>query len=124
MDYSELISRIEEQAALDTEGAEQALAATLTTLAERISEEEAADLASQLPGEVKPQVTEGVDGEARVFSADEFIRRVAEREGGIPQDEARAHAEAVLITVREAISGGEFEDILLQLPDDYLELFA
>lgn len=124
MDYSELISRIEDQAGLDTEGAEQALAATLSTLAERISEEEAQDLASQLPGEVKPQVTEAVDGEAEVFSAEEFIRRVAEREGGIPRDQAWAHAEAVLITLREAISGGEFEDILLQLPDDYLELFA
>lgn len=123
MDYSELLSRIEDQAGLDTEGAEQALAATLTTLAERISEEEAADLASQLPGEVKAQLT-GAGGDGEVFAADEFLRRVAEREGGVPSDEARAHAEAVLTTLREAIGGGEFEDILLQLPDDYLELFA
>ncbi len=123
MDYSELLDRIEDQASLDTEGAEQALAATLTTLAERISEEEAEDLASQLPGEVKAQLTGAVAG-GEVFSADEFIKRVADREGGIPPAEARPHAEAVLVTLREAISGGEFEDILLQLPDDYLELFA
>jgi uncharacterized protein (DUF2267 family) len=123
MDYSELVGRIEDTAGLDTEGAEQALAATLTTLAERISEEEAADLASQLPHEVKAQLM-GAGGDGEVFAADEFLKRIADREGGIPPDEARAHAEAVLVTLRETISGGEFEDILLQLPDDYLELFA
>ena len=123
MDYAELLARIEDQAGVETEGAEQALAATLTTLAERISEEEAQDLASQLPGEVKGQL-KGATAGGEVFSADEFIKRVADREGGVPPDEARAHAEAVLGTLREAISGGEFEDILLQLPDDYLELFA
>ncbi len=123
MEYSELLARIEDQARLDTEGAEQALSATLTTLAERISDEEAEDLASQLPGEVKAQLTGAVGG-GELFAADEFIKRVADREGGVPPEEARAHAEAVLITLREAISGGEFEDILLQLPDDYLELFA
>jgi uncharacterized protein (DUF2267 family) len=123
MDYSELIARIEDTGGLDTEGAEQALAATLTTLAERISEEEAADLASQLPREVKAQLTGG-GGDGEVFSANEFVKRVAEREGGIAPEEGRRHAEAVLITLREAMSGGEFEDILLQLPDDYLELFA
>jgi uncharacterized protein (DUF2267 family) len=123
MDYAELLDRIEDQAGLDAEGAEQALAATLTTLAERISEEEAEDLAAQLPGEVKAQLMGDVAG-GEVFSADEFINRIADREGAIPADEARRHAEAVLITLREAISGGEFEDILLQLPDDYLELFA
>ncbi len=123
MDYGELLGRIEDQAGLDTEGAEQALAATLTTLAERISEEEAKDLASQLPGEVKPQLKGSVSG-GEVFSANEFIKRVADREGGVTTEEARSHAEAVLASIREAISGGEFEDILLQLPDDYLELFA
>ncbi len=123
MDYAELVGRIEDTSGLDTEGAEQALAATLTTLAERISEEEANDLASQLPGEVKGQLM-GAPADGEVFSADEFVKRVADREGGVPPDEARTHAEAVLVTLREAISGGEFEDILLQLPDDYLELFA
>lgn len=123
MDYGELLGRIEDQAGLDTEGAEQALAATLTTLAERISEEESQDLAAQLPGEVKAQLM-GAGSDGEVFSAEEFVKRVADREGGIPPDEAWSHAEAVLTTLREAISGGEFEDILLQLPDDYLELFA
>jgi uncharacterized protein (DUF2267 family) len=123
VEYSELLNRLEDEAGLDIEAAEQALAATLTTLAERISEEEAADLASQLPDELKAQLGRAVTG-GEVFSADEFLRRVADREGGVSSEEARAHAEAVLGTLREAISGGEFEDILLQLPDDYLELFA
>jgi uncharacterized protein (DUF2267 family) len=121
MDYAEFLALIEDQAGLDTEEAEQALVATLTTLAERISEEEAEDLASQLPSELKPQLVATPDAE--IFGAEEFLRRVAKREG-TPPDQAKSHAEAVLSTLSDAISGGEFEDILLQLPDDYLELFA
>ena len=122
MDYAEFLSRVEDQAGLDTDDADQAVVATITTLAERISEEEAADLASQLPSELKPQF-DGASADAEIFGLREFLRRVAER-ASITEDKARESAEAVMATLREAISGGEFEDILLQLPDDYLELFA
>ena len=122
MDYADFLSRVEDQTGLDTDQADQAVVATLSTLAERISEEEAADLASQLPSELKPQF-DGASADAEIFDAREFLRRVADR-ASIPQEKARESAEAVLATLREAISGGEFEDILLQLPDDYLELFA
>ena len=122
MDYDEFVTRVEEGAGLDTDAAEQAIASTLTTLAERISEEEAEDLASELPHELKAPL-QGASGDAEIFSAPEFLRRVAEREG-VGDSEARQHAGVVLAVVREAISGGEFEDILLQLPDDYLDLLA
>ncbi|HEX8100022.1 MAG TPA: DUF2267 domain-containing protein [Actinomycetota bacterium] len=122
MDYADFLSRVEEQSGLDTDDADQAVVATLSTLAERISEEEAADLAAQLPGELKPQF-DGASADAEIFDAREFLRRVAER-ASTSTDKARESAEAVLTALREAISGGELEDILLQLPDDYLELFA
>jgi uncharacterized protein (DUF2267 family) len=50
----------------------------------------------------------------------EFVRRVAER-GDVGPDEA-AGAAAVLITVRDAVTPGEFDDVLSQLPQEYREL--
>jgi uncharacterized protein (DUF2267 family) len=52
---------------------------------------------------------------------DEFVRRVAER-GDVALDEARSGAAAVLTTVREAVTPGEFDDVLSQLPQEYREL--
>jgi hypothetical protein len=74
----------------------------LQTLAERISAGEARS-----------------GGVARRMSFDEFARRVAEFEGSSPLV-AREHAVAVLATLREAIGDGEFFDVTVQLPDDYL----
>jgi uncharacterized protein (DUF2267 family) len=52
---------------------------------------------------------------------DEFVRRIAER-GDVDPDEARTGAAAVLTTVREAVTPGEFDDVLSQLPQEYREL--
>ena len=52
---------------------------------------------------------------------DEFVRRIAER-GDVAANEARTGAAAVLTTVREAVTPGEFDDVLSQLPQEYREL--
>jgi uncharacterized protein (DUF2267 family) len=59
--------------------------------------------------------------EAEAFDVDEFVRRVAAR---AHVDEQTAHdgAVAVLTTVREAVTSGEFDDITSQLPQEYREL--
>lgn len=51
------------------------------------------------------------------FGADEFVRRVADTEG-CGTEEARTHIEAVLSVLRESVTGGEFDDVLRQLPAD------
>jgi uncharacterized protein (DUF2267 family) len=57
------------------------------------------------------------------MSLDEFVRRIAEREG-VPVDVARAHARAVLNTVRDAVVAKEWHDIESELPRSYLAELA
>lgn len=57
------------------------------------------------------------------MSVDEFVSRVAEREGD-SLDEAREHARAVLSTLREAVPDEEFVDITAQLPREFDEPLA
>lgn len=52
---------------------------------------------------------------------EEFLRRVAEREGA-SLDQAREHAAAVFATSREAITDKEFFEVTVQLPDEYRAL--
>ena len=55
------------------------------------------------------------------FGADEFVRRVGEREG-VDDDEAAAHARAVLRTLDEAVAG-DLDYVRAQLSPDYAPLF-
>jgi len=50
----------------------------------------------------------------------EFVRRVVERAEVGPEETRKAAA--VLTTVREAVTPGEFDDVLSQLPQEYREL--
>jgi uncharacterized protein (DUF2267 family) len=94
--------------------------ATLRTLADRISGGEAQDLASQLPSRLQADLRPAHE-EAEAFGVDEFVRRVAER-GDVGPEEARTGTVAVLTTVREAVTPGEFDDVVSQLPQEYREL--
>ncbi len=120
MDYATFTRTTADRAGLPEETAERIEHATLRTLADRISGGEAQDLASQLPGPLKDDLRPPRE-EAEAFDVDEFLRRVAER-GDVGAEEARTGAVAVLITVREAVTPGEFDDVLSQLPQEYREL--
>jgi uncharacterized protein (DUF2267 family) len=95
--------------------------ASLQTLAERISGGEADDLASQLPQELKGWLT-GKQERAEDFDIDEFTKRVWQRAGLPSQEDAERGVVAVFATLREAVTGGEFDDVLSQLPDQYRRL--
>jgi uncharacterized protein (DUF2267 family) len=118
--YDEFIRSVAEGAGISREDAERLTAATLRTLAERITGGEAEDLAAQLPEELKPYLT-GVEEEAERFDVDTFIARVADRAGTDP-DQALAHVGAVFATLREAVTAGELDDIAAQLPDGLRDL--
>ena len=120
MDYETFTRTAAERAGLPEEMAERIEHATLRTLADRISGGEAQDLAAQLPGPLKDDLRKPRE-DAEAFGVDEFVRRVAER-GHVDPGEARTGAAAVLITVREAVTPGEFDDVLSQLPQEYREL--
>jgi uncharacterized protein (DUF2267 family) len=118
------LERVAGRAGLDEDGAARADAAVLETLAERIAGGEADDLAEQLPADLRPAIERGKQasgGKARKLSLDEFVERVAEREGTSRED-ALDHARAVFATLREAISAKELSDLLDELPRRYQEV--
>lgn len=61
--------------------------------------------------------------QAGSFGIDEFYRRVAERIGARPRT-AEWDASAVLTALADAISGGELNQLLSQLPSGYAVLFG
>jgi uncharacterized protein (DUF2267 family) len=120
VDHQTFIDTVAQRAAVSPDVAERLARATLHTLSDRISGGEARDLLAQLPKPLKDEVVI-VSEEAEAFDVDEFVRRVASL---ADVDERTAHdgAVAVLITVREAVTPGEFDDITSQLPQEYREL--
>jgi uncharacterized protein (DUF2267 family) len=119
----ELVARVERRAGLDRDRARRVVEAVLETLAERIAGGEVDDVAAALPAEVRPALERGkarTGGNARRMSLDEFVARVAVREGASYED-ALEHARAVFQTLREALPPKEVSDILDQLPRGYRE---
>jgi uncharacterized protein (DUF2267 family) len=121
MQYDEFVGEVEHRARLPSRGdAVRAIQATLETLAERIREGEASDLAAQLPPELGTFL-QGVD-ETERFTVEDFFLRVAAKETADLPD-ATHHARAVIAVLQEAVTTGEIEDIRAQLPDSYAPLF-
>ena len=109
--------RLDGLALTDGEMAENLTQATLQVLSQRISGGEARDLSVQLP----PGFEEALRPEheqAEAFDLEVFINRVAER-SLVDFAAARAGVRAVFQTLREAVTGDEFEDVLDQLPGEY-----
>jgi uncharacterized protein (DUF2267 family) len=117
------VQRVQERTGLDPARASRAMEAVLETLGERIAAGEVADLLARLPVQLHEPLRRGAKAfpEARRMSLDDFVERVAEREGSTP-DVARRHAHAVLTTLREAV-GEEFFDVSVEFPPEYGVLY-
>jgi uncharacterized protein (DUF2267 family) len=122
MKYDEFIARVAENVGVSSAEAEKLTSATLETLAERISGGEARDLAAQLPLPLQDALLPTSE-EAEGFSFKEFVRRTAER-AGMDAGVAEIAVDAVLVTLRDAVTPGEFDDVLSQLPQDFKRLGA
>lgn len=121
MNYDDFVMQVRDRAHLGTsDDALKAIQATLEVLSERLSQEEANDLASQLPKEFKPYLTQQKETES--FDVNEFFRRVSKRER-VELDDAGNHAKAVVSVICDAVSPGELRDVLGELPEDYDRLF-
>ncbi|MEA2290588.1 MAG: hypothetical protein QOD55_2585 [Solirubrobacteraceae bacterium] len=114
-DHEAFTKAVVKAADIDPAEAERAIAATLTTLGERISEGEARDLARHLPDSLAPLIVQR--GPAQGFGADEFFRRVAEREDTDPET-AERHARAVVAALARREGRKELHDMISQLPRD------
>jgi uncharacterized protein (DUF2267 family) len=118
MDH-ETFMTIVQGAGTTREGAERAVRATLQTLAERIDAGEARDLAERLPPELAPWIATTTGAER--FDVDEFMARVAAREG-TDIAAADAHARAVFAALGQAVGADEIDDLAAELPSDYRPL--
>jgi uncharacterized protein (DUF2267 family) len=117
----DLIERVAARAGVGTTQADTAMRAALVTLAERITRRETRTLTARLPREMAGQIRRAARSPER-FGADEFVRRMSEREG-VPPGEARRHARAVLTTLEEQ-SADRLAYVRAQLSDDYGAFFA
>ncbi len=118
MEYEEFVGRVEGRIGGAAPGeAEQAVISTFETLAERVSDGEARDIAEQLPEELAEPLR-GLTGDPESFSLEEFFRRVAEK-GHVDQDRAAAHVTVVMSVLGEAITEGELRDVRAQLPREF-----
>jgi len=119
VDAERFATLVQEAAGIDEGHAARAIAATLATLAERLDPGEARDLADEVPPELAAWLATNTP--AARFGVDEFIRRVAEREG-VDAATAERDARAVFTALGYAVSPGELADAAAQLPNEFAAL--
>jgi uncharacterized protein (DUF2267 family) len=121
--YDEFIGQVRHRAGLGSHAeAERAIRATLETLAERLAGGEAHDLAAQLPPELARYLEQPDAGIGAKLTLDDFFELVSEREG-VDLPDATLHARVVLGVLTEAVSIGEIQDVRVQLPAAFAQLF-
>ena len=120
-DYDQFLVTVQQKAGISREKAVLAARATLETLAERLSSGEARDLAEQLPPELTPYLPRR--GDAEGFDVEEFLRRVAEREG-VDVATAKRHALAVFAALGRSVDEHELADMAAELAKDYAAFVA
>lgn len=124
MERSQFLSEVEARAEFDSrERAEDATAAVLRTLGERIVGGEADDLAAQLPEGVDDSLEAAESDEQ--FDFEEFTDRVDDR---LDDDDVspKHSSQAVASVVVDAVSPGELRDVISEFPknEGYGELLA
>lgn len=116
MDRTKLLETVSDRAAADAdeESADDATRAVLRTLGERLSADEAEELAAQLPGDLGRQLTQGESGQR--FSEEEFVSRIDQR-----MDTTELHGEeaatTVVGTILEAVDESERAAVVDQFRD-------
>jgi uncharacterized protein (DUF2267 family) len=123
MDYERFIA-IVSAGRSDRDEADRAARATLQTLAERIHGSEARDLAAELPPELAPALNRALGTGPEAFDVDEFVRRIAAREGGVPLGAAERDARAVFAALALALSRKEWADMTAELPREFASFYG
>ncbi|WP_427161757.1 DUF2267 domain-containing protein [Aliinostoc sp. HNIBRCY26] len=124
MDYNEFITHVQSLAQSNSrEEAERATCATLETIKERISGDEAQDLSAQLPQELS-QCLQGREGEPdQSFNLQDFIVRVSQKENLEPTTTA-IHVRAVFAVLQNAVTPQGFAKLHRHFSHDYEEMFG
>jgi uncharacterized protein (DUF2267 family) len=120
--YERFVTMIEQRTGITWERAEPAARATLQTLGERLSWEQARELAEDLPEELRAWLLRA-GGDADPFDEHAFVRRVAEREA-VDVETAVRHARAVLIALARMVRSDAVAALASGLPPDYEPLIG
>ncbi len=124
MQAIEFYRKVRDQLCLaDDQEAETASRVVLAALADRITPDERNDLASQLPKELGDFV-KGRGGAPQKMDMDTFISRIQGDLDVMTWDHAADIARGVFSVLKEAVSEGEWEDIVSQLPRELQEMFV
>lgn len=123
MRFDDFITHVQEHARLDTrEESISITRAVLETLGERLDRKVRNGLDAQLPNELKDFLLVRVEHSDQ-YELQEFYNRVAAR-ADLAAGDARERTKQVIAVLRQAVPGGEIEDILEDLSPEYGELFA
>lgn len=105
------------------ERAEETVVAVLETLAERLSEGEAEDLAELLPTKYADELqSPAAPRHPQEYSVPEFLDRV-ERRADLDYEGREAKTAAVLTALADTVPGDELARAREQLPEEYDRLF-
>lgn len=107
----------------DRQEIESATRSVLAAVADRINRPEAQDLASQLPKELADLV-KGRGGPVQKMDAETFMARIQSDLDLQTPEQAERVSRSVLSVLKEAVSQGEWEDVMSQLPRDLQVMFA
>jgi uncharacterized protein (DUF2267 family) len=127
MDANAFYRVVERTAEIDShEKARTMTAAVLHALRDRLTPEEALQARAQLPEPLKRVWDEGDDLDRRPLRIDlaQFHARVMEEAGLASTREARWATLAVFAALKEALTPGEAEDVMAQLPKTLKEAWA
>jgi uncharacterized protein (DUF2267 family) len=113
--YDEFLRRVAAREDADLETAARHAKAVFWALGGQVGEDEANDLAAELPQDFAPLAAEAQRRFFETADLPTFLAKVAEH-ARISPAAARRVAEAVLETLAERISGGEVDDLVARLP--------
>ncbi len=124
MDSQTMIRRVMARVGFaDPEEADRAIRSVLFALTDTVSHDEVHDMASQLPKEYKDLVM-GRLGERRPVQPmawSDLVSRVKSELGLETREAAEQVTRSVFATLKDAVSPGEIEDVLQELPLDLRE---
>jgi uncharacterized protein (DUF2267 family) len=117
------VARVEERGEYSGRAeAEEALRNVLEALGRRLTGAESRHVASQLPAELKPFL-EQAPAPAEKLGPEQFIDHLSSVTGE-NRESAKWDASAVLTTLAEAVTGGQLNQILSELPSGFAVYFG
>lgn len=127
MQTETFIARVAESSAVaDDTVAAGLVNATVETLCMHLPAEQSRRLTAQLPRELTQSAQKGVDqrtGPTEHVTLDTFYSQIATR-ANMRAEDVKTPVQAVIDTLGEAVTDGEFSDVVFDLPPEINGLFA